>query len=41
MPQMPGTSARGSPDGAIAMSQVDVPMIFTRVPGLTCEPTAP
>ena len=37
----PGTSASFSLFGAIAMSQVLVPMIFTSVPGATPEPTAP
>jgi len=41
MPQSPGTSASFFVFGAIAMSQVLVPMIFTSVPGATPEPTAP
>ena len=41
MPQMPGTSAILSATGAIAQSQVDVPMIFTSVPVAMPEPTAP
>ena len=41
MPQMPGMSAMLSAAGAIAQSQVDVPMIFTSVPVVTPEPTAP
>ena len=40
MPQMPGT-VRASPMGAMAQSQVDVPMIFTSVPVRTPAPTAP
>ncbi len=41
MPQIPGTSAIFSLSGAIAKSQVEVPMIFTSVPGVMPEPTAP
>ena len=41
IPQMPGTSPSGSVVGATVMSHVDVPMIFTRVPGATPAPTAP
>ena len=41
MPQSPGTSASFLEFGAIAISQVLVPMIFTSVPGATPDPTAP
>ena len=41
MPQMPGTLAIGVDAGAMAQSQVEVPMIFTSVPVRTPDPTAP
>jgi hypothetical protein len=41
MPQMPGTSLSGSRAEAMAQSQVEVPMILTRVPVFTPAPTAP
>jgi hypothetical protein len=41
MPQIPGTFATSPPVGATAQSQVDVPMILTRVPRRTPAPTAP
>ena len=41
MPQMPGMSGDAFGRGAIAQSQVDVPMIFTSVPVSMPEPTAP
>ena len=41
-PQMPGTSWRRWPwRGATIMSQVEVPMIFTRVRSVICPPTPP
>jgi len=41
IPQMPGTSWTFSFAEATAQSQVEVPMILTRVPERTPEPTAP
>ena len=41
IPHRPGMSASGWSMGATIMSQVLVPMIFTRVPGLIPAPTAP
>src|ERR1017187_5546565 len=41
MPHRPGISASGTSIGATIMSQVLVPMIFTKVPGLILAPTAP
>ena len=42
LPQIPGIVVIApSPSGATAQSQVDVPMIFTNVPGLMPDPTAP
>ena len=40
MPQMPGTSAKSELSGQMTMSQVLVPMIFTKVPSWIPEPTA-
>ena len=41
MPHRPGMSGSALSIGATIMSQVLVPMIFTRVPGLMPAPTAP
>jgi len=41
MPQIPGMSGTRSRASAIAMSQVEVPMILTKVPTRTPAPTAP
>ena len=41
MPQIPGMSGIRWRASAMAMSQVDVPMILTNVPTLIPAPTAP
>ena len=41
MPHRPGMSGRSVSSGATIMSQVEVPMFLTSMPGLMPEPTPP